>query len=106
MTYKGYHGTVEYSLEDNLLFGKVIGIKGLILYQGKTIEELRQEFHAMIDDYLNYCHKKGIKPEKEYKGQFNVRIDPKLHAALANYSAANHQTLNKSVEQAIAQFLD
>ena len=30
LEYKGYTGTVEFSAEDNILFGKVIGIEGLI----------------------------------------------------------------------------
>lgn len=105
MHYRGYRGTVEYSLPDNLLFGKVLGIKGLILYQGSTIQGLRADFHAMVDDYLTECKQKGIKPEKEYKGTFNVRIEPKLHAKLETYAAANHQSLNRTVEQAIEAFL-
>ncbi|MCH3904874.1 MAG: type II toxin-antitoxin system HicB family antitoxin [Lactobacillus sp.] len=105
MKYKGYRGTVEYSLEDNLLFGKVVGIKGLILYQGETLKELRQDFQTMVDDYLQSCKEQGIEPEKEYKGSFNIRIEPKLHAELEVYSAANHQSLNRTVEQAIEQFL-
>lgn len=44
LKYKGYRGSVEYSLEDNILFGKIIGIKGLISYDGKTIEELKKAF--------------------------------------------------------------
>jgi len=29
MEYKGFFGTVEYSAVDNILFGKVLGTKGL-----------------------------------------------------------------------------
>ena len=35
LNYKGYYGTVEISLEDNILFGKVLGINGLISYEAK-----------------------------------------------------------------------
>ncbi|MBU3828029.1 MAG: type II toxin-antitoxin system HicB family antitoxin [Candidatus Lactobacillus pullistercoris] len=105
LKYKGYRGSVEYSLEDNILFGKIIGIKGLISYDGKTIEELKKHFKRALDDYLDLCKQKGIKPEKEYKGNFNVRISPKLHQKLEIYSENQHQSLNKSVEQAIDKFL-
>ena len=44
LEYKGYKGSVEYSNEDNCLFGKVQGMsKDLIAYEGQTLEELRKE---------------------------------------------------------------
>jgi len=56
LKYKGYSGTVEYSEEDECLFGKVIGMnKDLISYEGKTIEELKADFEAGIDIYLESC---------------------------------------------------
>ena len=40
LEYKGYKGSVEYSKEDNCLFGKVQGMsKALILYDGQTLDE-------------------------------------------------------------------
>lgn len=33
MKYQDYYGTVEYSAEDNILYGKVIGVDGLISYE-------------------------------------------------------------------------
>ena len=39
LEYKGYTGSIEYSKEDDLLYGKVLGIKGLISYEGKTAYE-------------------------------------------------------------------
>lgn len=35
LSYKSYNGTVEYSREDSCLFGKVIGIKSLLPYEGE-----------------------------------------------------------------------
>ena len=51
LEYKGYYGTVEFSKEDNCLFGKVKGMgKDLIVYEGKTIDELSEDFKQCIDD--------------------------------------------------------
>lgn len=53
LEYKGYKGTVEYSSEDDCFFGKVVGLgKDLIAYEGKTMAELRADFEAGIDSYL------------------------------------------------------
>ena len=56
LEYKGYKGSVEYSREDNCLVGKVQDMdKDLIAYQGLTLDELRQEFEAGIDSYIEGC---------------------------------------------------
>ena len=53
LKYKGYTGSVEYSEEDNCLFGKVQGMsKHAITYEGQTLDELRQDFEGAVEDYL------------------------------------------------------
>jgi predicted HicB family RNase H-like nuclease len=65
LKYKGYSGTVEYREEDNCLFGKIIGMsKNVITYEGRTVEELKTDFVAGIDLYLESCKEQGIKPQK------------------------------------------
>ena len=61
MEYKGYFGTVEYSESDNILFGKIIWIDSLISYEGSSVNELRKDFEAAVDDYLKLCAEKGIR---------------------------------------------
>ena len=36
MEYKGYVGSVEFSEEDGLFYGKVMGIRALLSYEGTT----------------------------------------------------------------------
>ena len=80
MEYKGYIGSVEFSEEDGLFFGKVQGIKSLISYEGTNANELISDFHGAIDDYLALCEEEGKTPEKAFKGSFNVRFkNPELH---------------------------
>lgn len=105
MEHRGYYGTVEFSENDNVLYGKVVGISGLISYEGLSIQDLRKDFQRAVDDYLTMCAEKGIEPEKEYRGKFNVRISPELHKTLAIYAATHGKTLNSTVEEAIRQHL-
>lgn len=55
LEYKGYTGSIEYSKEDDLLYGKVLGIRGLISYEGRTGKELEKDFKEVIDNYLTDC---------------------------------------------------
>jgi len=101
LEYKGYTGTIEYSKEDNLLYGKVLGIKGLISYEGQTGEDLENDFHSAIDEYLADCKAREIKPEKPFKGSFNVRISSDLHRKAAILAMRTKTSLNSFVAESI-----
>ena len=105
MEYKGYIGSVEFSQEDSVLFGKVLGIRALISYEGQTVHELVADFHEAVDDYLNLCAEEGKTPEKAYKGSFNIRISPELHRRAAIYATTHQTTLNHVVENALEHYV-
>jgi len=102
MEYKGYVGSVEFSEEDALFWGKVLGIRALVSFEGENAHDLIEDFHGAVDDYLALCEAEGTEPEKAYKGSFNVRISPELHKAAAIAAMQNQMSLNNFVEDAIA----
>ncbi len=99
--YKGYYGSVDYSAEDDVLFGSVIGISGLISYEGKSIDELKADFEEAVDSYLEMCEADGVEPEKYYKGAISIRLDPELHRQAAIAAHSNHETLNEFIKGCI-----
>lgn len=99
--YSGYIGTIEFSEEDALFFGKVMGIRSLISYEGKNANELISDFHSAVDDYLAVCEAEGREPEKAYKGSFNIRISPELHKQLVVCATSRQMSLNSFVENAL-----
>ena len=38
--YKGFVGSIEYSDEDSIFFGKVLGVRALISYEGEKMSDL------------------------------------------------------------------
>lgn len=50
--YRGYVGSVEYSEEDGVFFGKLIGIRDLVSYEGETLELLEKDYREAVDFYL------------------------------------------------------
>ncbi len=96
--YKGYIGSVEFSEEDDLFFGKVMGIRSLISYEGADAPSLLSDFHNAVDDYLKACYAEGIEPEKAYKGSFNIRISPELHKQLVVCATSQQMSLNRFIE--------
>lgn len=101
MEYKGYVGSVEFSEEDALFFGKVMGIRALISYEGENAHNLVEDFHSAVEDYLAMCDAEGIEPEKAYKGSFNIRISPELHKQAVITATARQMSLNSFVESSI-----
>lgn len=98
LEYKGYLGSVEYSKEDDCLYGKVIGIKGLISYEGDSLMQLKEDFQNAVDDYLAMCEKKKIQPEKAFKGSFNIRIGADLHRELALRAQTENMSINSFIK--------
>ena len=105
LTYKGYTGTVDFSVEDNCLYGSVVGINDLVSYEGSTVEEVKADFESAVDGYLDLCAEIGKEPQKAYKGTFNVRVSPELHRRAAIEAAKEKQSLNWVVGQAIEKYL-
>ena len=83
MEYKGYIGSVDFSEEDQVLHGKVLGIRSLVSYEGTSVKSLIKDFHHSVDLYLENCKESGTKPETAYKGSFNVRIPSDMHKKAA-----------------------
>ena len=97
MKYKGYIGHVEYDDEAKIFHGEVVGLKDIITFQGKSVEELEQAFKDSVDDYLTWCKERGERPEKRFSGTFNLRIPPELHARLASQAKTIGMSLNTYV---------
>ena len=104
LEYKGYYGTIEISEADNILFGKVVEIDGLISFEGDNAKNLKEDFENAIDEYLEMCKEQGIEPQKSYHGKLSVHVSPELHKTLAVYSISHGQSLNYTVEEAIKHF--
>jgi len=103
LEYKGYTGSIEYSKEDEQLYGKVLGIKGLISYEGATGQKLEADFMDAIDTYFSDCKLDRVAPEKPFKGSFNVRISPKLHRKAALLAMEEKTSLNNFVAESIRE---
>lgn len=59
--YRGYSGTIETSIKDELYHGKIEDIGKKIAYEGKTFRELQLEFikavDRLIEERIKYVEK-------------------------------------------------
>ncbi len=58
-SYKGYQGSIDVSLEDDCLHGRLLFINDIITYEGETPSALIRSFRESVDGYLEYCDRTG-----------------------------------------------
>lgn len=101
LEYKDFKGSVEYSDEDDCLFGKILFIDDLILYEGNSLSELKKDFQDSVDEYIQDCKRLGKPLKKEFKGTFNIRITPELHEKIALIAQSKHKSINGIITEAL-----
>lgn len=105
MEYKGYFGSVNFSDEDEVFFGKVEFIRSLISYEGTDVQSLKSAFHEAVDEYHSDCAENGIEPERPFKGSFNIRPGTQLHRRAAITAQQRGINLNTLVTEALENYL-
>jgi len=101
--YKGYVGVFEFDPSIDAFHGRLVGLRDVVTFQGRSLDELRKEMAESVEDYLELCNEAGLAPERPYRGTFLVRTTPELHRAAATRAEASGMSLNAWMESTIAQ---
>lgn len=105
LEYKGYSGSAEYSAEDEVFHGKLLGLRALVMFESETAVGLKNAFEEAVDDYLETHVRLGRTPETPFKGVFNVRTSQDLHRRAAIYADLHGMKLNAVVNEALDSYL-
>ena len=103
LEYKGYYADIHFSANDEVFFGKLIGISDLVSFEGNSVNELKEAFKEAVEDYLETCQEIGKEPDKTYKGTFNVRVPTEIHRQAALIAALKKVSLNDFVKSALEE---
>lgn len=105
MTYKDYKATIEFNSELGIFHGEVQGLADIITFQGKSVSELQKEFKNSVEDYLEFCRKKGKAPGKSFSGVLNLRMDTELHRNISLEAKRLKMSLNEFINLALLEKL-
>jgi len=94
MTHRNYKGYFEYDEKADIFHGQVIGIKDVITFQGRSIDDLKIALKDSVDDYLEMCEEEGKSPDKPFSGRFSLRLPPELHSKVSQAAAVAHTSIN------------
>ena len=64
LEYKGYHTTMTYDSDDNVYFGRIIGIFDFVGFHAGSIDEFEKAFHRAVDNYLDFYEEQHIQRQK------------------------------------------
>lgn len=59
ISYKGCYANITFDPSADAFHGRVIGIRDVIDFFGRTPEELRAELAASVEEYLAWCQEEG-----------------------------------------------
>ena len=103
MTHEGYVATIELDEEAGIFHGRVINARAILTFEGQTIKELKKEFAETINDYREWCEKRGKTPEKPYSGNLSLRLPPDLHRNLAEQAAKANESINQFIVECLRE---
>lgn len=83
MEYKGYTAEIGYDKKDEVFHGRVANIADVIVFEGKSVEELKESFHAAVDEYLEDCKEIEKTPCKPFSGRFILSVAPGDHQKIS-----------------------
>lgn len=101
LIYKNFIGSVHFSSDDNVFYGKIEGINDLVTFEADNVVGLRTAFKEACDDYLEICEQNNKKPFKSFKGSFNIRISSELHRKLNEKAIKLGLPINRLIQKAI-----
>lgn len=101
MSQKGYTARVEYDERDDILVGRILGLRSIISFHGKTVAELRREFSAAIKDYLADCEEQGVTPERPASGKLLIRVPSEIHTKALIKAQSMGKSLNQWATEAL-----
>jgi predicted HicB family RNase H-like nuclease len=95
MTYRKYAARIDYDDQDKIFVGHLAGIRDLVGFHGKSVDELERAFHEAVDDYLNACERLSQSPEKPVSGRMMLRVPPEVHRAALRAAELSGKSLNQ-----------
>lgn len=105
LKYKGLIGSVQFRGEDDIFWGKIIGIRDSVTFEGNTVAALKKNFKEAVDDYIDLCNRHNKPVQKSMTGNFNIRINPELHQIAAYTATEKGLSLNKYIQEAIQNYV-
>lgn len=103
MTIGGQQAVITYDPDIEMFRGEFVGLNGGADFYATDIAGLHREGELSLRTFLEECAKRAIEPRKNFSGKFVLRVSPDLHESAAIAAAAQGESLNQWVANAIKE---
>lgn len=103
LTYKGYSAKLDVDVEAGILHGRVVDVNDTITFEGRTVDEAKQEFQVSVDRYLEFCRELGQLPDKPFSGKLPFRTNPDIHHTIYLAATKMSKSINAWMEEVLAE---
>ncbi len=103
LEYDGYTAQIEFDGKAEAFFGKVIGTRDVITFQGKSVDELKQAFYDSVEAYRALSKKRGREPEKSFSGKIPFRTTPEIHLSIYKAAQLEGRSVNAWINNVLAE---
>lgn len=101
MTYKKYIGSVQYNKKEKIFYGSVQGICEDIIFEGVSKKQLENNFHKVVDEYVNLCKKIGGNSRKKSHRSVNIKISPEMYYKMYVTAVQKKISINQFIKKSI-----
>lgn len=101
--HKGYTGVFQYDPQLEILTGHVVDIGDEIYFEGASVEEVRTNMAAVVDEYLRVCEERGEDPDRPFSGNLRLRMDSQLHRQIVREAAMSGKSLNRFIVETLEE---
>ena len=101
----GYIATVEYDADAESFHGRVLNLRDVITFEGRSVRELKAAFRSSLRDYRRFCADRGEEPERPFTGRLLLRIEPELHRRLTHAAIVQGLSVNGWVAATLERVL-
>ncbi len=104
--YKGYRATVAFDEDAMIFFGSVLGLRDQLIFEATDANGLVRAFHESVDDYLEWCAKDKIGPDRPFSGMLSLRVSHDLHRRMSDAAALSVRSLNQWMVEVLSDAAD
>ena len=105
LTYKGFQGTAEIDLNEQICRGKILFIDNLMTYESISPIGLEKAFQETVEEYLRHCAMLNKEPLPTLKGMVKVHVPPSLYKTLVLQSLNEDSSLNEVILNALEEYV-
>ncbi len=103
--YKGYSAALRIDLDDDKIYGRIAGIRDIVHFEGRSLDEVKRNFEDAVDGYLEACEHFKKAPQRPHSGKLNLRMPPDICEQLAAAADLAGHSLNEHIVQTLRKSL-